>query len=419
MTIPGPEGGASLEHDPLDTITELSKQYGGIVRLDSDAVLITSAEIAEEILVKKPGSFRKGRAAQRMAEVFGRGTLLLEGDAWRQRRRLVQPAFSRERIEALGGPVYERTVAHMAAWPRSVDLREVLLPLFMDLTVRNLFKQDVTGRMRTLVDGWKVLFNHLSNRFGEQSTSPQVDEARRTVDEIVWDLIAARREQGDDGSLLARLVAARDEDGSAMTDQELRDEVMTLFVGGYETSTTAAMFALGLLAQHSDIAAAHVAEVDSVCKGQMPEFSHLAELSLNRQILEETMRLFPPSWLFTREAIEDETIGGHRINAGSQLLVSPWGIHRSEVYWAEPERFDPTRFTPNAVRLRHRLAWIPFGGGPRKCLGSHYAMVELQLVLATVVQRLRIALDTQEPIEAAAAIGLRPSEPLHARVSVR
>lgn len=397
---------------PLNLASILQLAGDGFTRLADDVFLVSDPVVIEEILVRKPGLFHKGRTAQRMVEILGRASLLLEGDAWRQRRRLVQPAFRREHIDAIQRTVVERTEAHIATWSGTFDLREPLLTLFMDLTVANLFKLDVTGRMQELVTAWRLLFAHMSNRFADQDMPPEVSAARDTIDEVLWSLIRERRAKGHDGSLLSMLIEARDEDGTGLSDQELRDEVMTLFVGGYETSATAMLFALGLLSRHPDVARRHLAEVTAQCGDRPVTAADLAGMPLNRHIIEETMRLFPPSWLFTRELVQDATIAGQAVAAGTQFLISPWAVHHDASIWPNPEGFDPDRFevTPR------KMTWIPFGGGPRKCLGSHYALIELQVILTTLVRKVRLELEPGVVIAPEARLGLWPREPLRMRV---
>ncbi|MFO7565325.1 MAG: cytochrome P450 [Enhygromyxa sp.] len=410
MIPSGPQKPVALEHETLATLRALAAEYGGIVTVGPKVYLVTDPDLIEEILVARPGNFKKGRSAQRMAAFLGRGSLLLEGEAWRKRRRLVQPAFSRTRLESMGPMVVAVTEAHLSTWSDRIDAHEAFVALLMDLTVRHLFNQDVVDEMHQLVTAWKVLYAHMSNRFIDLDPSTEVLEARRQVDDILWRLITRRREHGDDGSLLARMVTARDDDGSRMTDEELRDEVMTLFVGGYETGATAMTFTMAFLSKHGDVAARHLEEVRGRCGERAVDYPDLAAMPLNYWILQESMRLAPPSWMITREMIEGDTVGGYELEAGSQLLISPWVVHRDPRWWPEPERFDPDRFAPEMSASRPRMAWMPFGGGPRKCLGFQLALIELQLILATLVRRVKLTLIAEELIPVA-RLGLGSTEP--------
>lgn len=410
MMPPGPPNAVALQTDTLTTLRALASEYGGLVTVAPGVFLVSEPDIIEEILVVRPNNFQKGRAAQRMASFFGRGSLLLEGEAWRKRRRLVQPGFSRARLEAMGPMVVSVTETHLSTWPEQVDAHQAFVALLMDLTVRNLFNQEVSEEMHDLVGAWGVLFEHMSNRFEDIEPSSAVLEARHRVDDILWRLIARRRSEGDDGSLLGRMVTARDDDGSMLSDEELRDEVMTLFVGGYETGATALTFTAAALSNHPGLAEQHRAEVRAQCGERAADYPDLGAMPLNGWILQESMRLAPPSWMFTRELIESDTFCGYDFDAGSQFLISPWVVHRDPRWWPVPERFDPARFDPGLAATRPRMAWIPFGGGPRKCMGFQLALIELQLILATVVRRVKLTLVADELIPVA-RLGLGSTEP--------
>jgi len=393
----------------LDRVIELAGD--GLTCLgDGEAWLVSDPELIQTLLVSKATHLRKGRAAQRMAGVLGRGSLLLDGAEWRDRRRLVQPAFKRNQIAAIHSTVVERTRIHAQRWIRRgrQDLRPALLSLFVELTVANLFKTDVTGQVAELIDAWEALFGFLSDRFVDKEMPPEIVEARQTIDTVLWRLIREKRAAGDDGSLLSLLIAARDAEGGQLSDQELRDEVMTVFVGGYETSATALLFTLALLSRHPDIARRHRAEVGALCGDRPVTGGDLGALQLNRNILRESMRLFPPSWLFTREVVEPVQLREHVIPPGTQLLISPWAVHHSGRLWPNPEGFDPDRFDASVAPM----TWIPFGGGPRKCLGSHYALAELQVMLATLVRVARFELAPGTVLVPEARLGLMPARPI-------
>lgn len=395
---------------PLNLTTVLDLAGDGLTALGDDAVLVSDPALIEQILVSDFRSFRKGRAAQRMAGMLGRGSLLLDGDDWKQRRRLVQPAFKKRQIEAIYDAVVERTVDHANRWIRvgRQDLRPALLSLFVELTVHNLFKASVDERMGELIDAWETIFAFLADRFVDKEVPLEVEDARQTIADTLWELIGEKRRTGDDGSLLAMLIAARHEDGGQLTDQELRDEVMTIFVGGYETSATALLFALGLLSRHPDVARRHRAEVGARCGDRRVQGADLPAMTLNRNIVSETMRLFPPSWLFTREATTDIVLRDTVLPAGTQVLISPWAVHHDRELWPNPEGFDPDRFDQPVTPM----SFIPFGGGPRKCLGSHYATAELQVMLATLVRVARFELAPGVGLVPEARLGLMPASPI-------
>jgi cytochrome P450 len=410
MMPPGPKEPVALQHDTLATLLALAREHGGIVTVAPGVYLISDPDTIEQILVERPSKFHKGRTAQRMVAFFGRGSLLLEGEAWRKRRRLVQPGFSRARLEAMGPMVVAVTEKHISSWSAELDVHRAFVAMLMDLTVRNLFNQEVDQEMHDLLGAWELIYAHMSRRFEDIEPPPAVLDARRRVDEILWKLIARRRSQGDDGSLLGHMIAARDDDGSMLSDEELRDEVMTLFVGGYETSATALTFTTAFLAKHPEIAQRHLDEVRARLGDRAVDFPDLAAMPYNGWVLQESMRLAPPSWMFTRELIEADTFGGYEFAQGSQFLISPWIVHHDPRWWPEPERFEPARFEPALAATRPRMAWIPFGGGPRKCMGSNLALIQMQLILATLVRRVKLTLVADELIPVA-RLGLGSTQP--------
>lgn len=425
--------------DPLRTLPALRARYGGLVRLGPiggvPLYLVADPELVKHVLIDHQKNYRKGRAAQRMRPILGDGLLLLEGEPWRRHRRLVQPAFHKKKIAELGaafvaaadgaierlGPRIERGEAF--------DAREEMIELAMGLTIRNLFKAE-PGELRGLIEAWGDLYAELSaSRFSLLDRfRPSARRARSrlnaslrivhgALDAIVRDRRANPR---DDGSVLAMLLASQDEEtGARLSDGELRDEVMTLFVGGYETTSNALGFSLALLAKHPEVAARHHAELDRVLDGATPGVEHLAELPLNRAIIDEAMRLFPPSWVITREALEPDVVGGYDIEPKAQLLLSCYVIHRDPMVWPDPERFDPDRFLPEGAKTRHRFAHFPFGGGPRLCVGDQYALTEAQLVLARFGQRLDLRVAAGGEIAAHAGVGLRPLHPLRIHATRR
>jgi cytochrome P450 len=410
MIPPGPAHPVSLQDITLQTLESLAHDHGGIVTVRPQIYLISEPALIEEILVARPGSFRKGQNIQRVAAFLGRGLLALDGDEWRRHRRLIQPAFGHSYLEAMGPNIVSLTESHIAQWPAEFDAHKVFVELLMQITMRNIFQLQVTAEIRDLMESWEVLFAHLgNNRFAEQGPPPAVDEAKQRVDEILRALISRQRSAGADGSLLGRLVTARDDGGSGLNDDELCAEVMTLFVGGYETGATALTFAVGFLSTHPDVAARHLAEIAGHLGTRAATYSDLASMPLNHAVLQETLRLAPPSWMFTRELIDDGRVGKYELEAGSQLLISPWVVHHDPRWWPDPHRFIPERFAADASQ-RPRMSWIPFGAGPRKCLGSQLAMIELQLILATLVRKVQLKL-VEPPLVPVAKLGLGSTTP--------
>lgn len=415
--VPGPwalpvlGGMLQLRKDPLARVLALRARHGGFVRLGPlgrrAVYLVTDPAAVRHVLLDHHKNYQKGLNARRLRPILGSGSLLLEGETWRRRRRLVQPAFHKQKIASLTHAFVGATDELVERWgPRAtVDAREEMLRLTMGLTLRNLFASDAST-LHELVDAWQTIYASLGARRLPWQRDERLATALATVHRILDARIAAARP--DDGTVLAMLVQARDEQG-ALTERELRDEVMTLFVGGYETSSNALAFSLAHLAAHPAHAARQLAELAPL-GGRAPTVDDLPALPYTRAILEETLRLYPPSWMITREALADDVIAGYPIRRGAQLLISSYGVHHAPELWPDPERFHPERFLDG--RDRPRFTWFPFGGGPRICLGDQYALTEMQLVLARIAQRCTLALAPGTRIAARAQIGLRPRDPL-------
>ncbi len=432
IRAPGPPalpligGMLQLRGDPLARIVELHARYvASFVHLGAlgrhNVFLLTDPAVIRHVLSDNHKNYKKGAGAQRLAPVLGTGSLLLEGEHWRRRRRLIQPAFHKQHIASLGNAFVEETDAMLDRWRAaggSIDARTEMLGLTMRLTLRNMFHATPTS-LESLISAWYVLYDELSSSRRSIARLPawvptkqrkRVHGALATINRVLAELIEERTRE-DDGSLLATLIRARGESGDrALTPKELRDEVMTIFVGGYETSSNALAFTVALIAEHPEIAARYRAEIDRVLGGRPPTAADLDDLQLGRAIVQESLRMYPPSWMITREAIGDDVIAGFPITAGSQLLVSAYGVHYAPEVWATPRRFDPDRFLADAQPPR--FSFLPFGGGPRVCLGEQYAMVEIQLALARLVQRVELRPERTGQIEAEAHIGLRPRNPL-------
>jgi cytochrome P450 len=234
--------------------------------------------------------------------------------------------------------------------------------------------------------------------------------AHRTLDQVVHGIIAQHRQQNTDtGDLLSMLLVVRDEEtGQGMNDQQVHDEVMTLLLAGHETVSIALTWTWYLLSQHPAVERRLHTELDEVLAGQTPRVDHLVKLSYTRMVIEEALRLYPPAWIFGRKALADDEIGGYFIPANSMIVLSPYVTHRHPAFWEDPEVFDPERFAPERSASRPHYAYFPFGGGPRLCIGSNFALMEMQLILATIAQRHKLRLVPGRPVEPEALLSLRP-----------
>ncbi len=366
-----------LGSDPLATLVSAQKQQMDLVPLGDGHHIVTHPRIIEQILVSNARAFVKGQASRRLEQVFGASSLLLEGDAWKARRRILQPALSREHINAFRPTVISKTKMHVQSWKGDFDLWDASLALFMDLTLTNLLGSDVPD-VSKLVQAWNELYTIVTSlRFGE---SVSETEPLDYIQSRLWNLVEEKRDKPDDGSMLSRLVR------TTLDNEQIKSELITIFVGGYETSAAALSFSIALLSRLSD--------------DERNAFTL-------RHCLAESLRLYPPSWLLVRAALPKHGLDG--VDVDDQLLISPFAIHRDARYWASPETFDPSRF----LSKPESCTWIPFGEGPRKCLGANYALLELEWVVETIFGETR--LEVMTPIEACAHVGLRPPQPFVCR----
>jgi cytochrome P450 len=410
---PGPRRGfplaalAAFRRDPLAFLERVHREHGDVAawRFGRRRVyLLAHPELVRDVLVTRHRNFIKSRALQRARVILGHGLLTSEGDFHLRQRRLAQPAFHRERIAALGEQMVGFAGQTADAWRAGVemDLPREMNRLTLAIAGKTLFGADVQAEAdeigSALTDALEA-FKRLTNPLGPLldklplPTTLRVRRASERLDATIYRMIAARRASGEDrGDLMSMLLAARDEegDGGGMTDLQLRDEVLTLFLAGHETTATALSWTWHLLAQHPEVEAKLHAELSAALAGRGPAASDLPRLAYTRAVLAESMRLYPPAWTIGREPKEEFEAGGYRIRAGTVVLVSPWLMHRDPRWWPDPLCFDPDRWTPEREAEQPRFAYFPFGGGPRKCIGEGFAWTEGILVLATLAQRWKL-----------------------------
>ena len=368
--------------------------------------LVNKPEYIEHVLLKNHQNYVKSAAARNiLGPILGNGLLLSEGAFWRRQRGIAAPAFHHKRIEGFVDTMRAETEAMLANWAgrqEPFDVAADMMALTLTIIARTMFAMDVSHEVepvRRLMD--EVIRQPLSllDLFGLPQWLPRGHSkafraAVTAFDALVARLVAERRAQGvDHGDLLSMLLAARDpETGEGMSERQLRDEILTIFLAGHETTANALSWCWSLLAQHPEVEAKLHAELDQVLGGRAPRFTDLARLKYTRMVFEEALRLYPPVHGVSRTAIGEDRLGGVRIPPGAVLLISLYVTHRNPTLWPDPDRFDPERFTPEAVAARHRFSYLPFGGGPRICIGNGFALAEAQVILATIAQRHRLRL---------------------------
>lgn len=433
-SAPGPQGWLALKmmselrRDSWGLLLKLIQQYGDVVRFQVLAwplFLIAHPDHIKYILQEKYLQYNKDVFDYRLLKQFlGNGLLTNEGDSWLRQRRLMQPAFHRQRIAAFDGLMAETTLAHMQRWePHAqnhtpLDMAVEMMRLTLHIVCKAFFSVDVTDETDTIGSAFSMVNRHLT----QQSSSPFVPlslptpgnlrfrSAVHALDSVVHEIIRQHREQntGTD-DLLSMLLQVRDaETGEGMNDQQVHDEVITLLLAGHETTANALSWTWYLLSQHPDVEQRLHDELQNVLAGRLPTSEDLPQLSYTHMVVQEAMRLYPPSWIISRNAVVEDSIGGYTIPAHAPILLLPYVTHRHPDFWPDPERFDPERFTPEQVATRPRYAYVPFGGGPRQCIGNTFAMTEAQLILATIAQQYRAALVPGQTVSPEPLITLRP-----------
>jgi cytochrome P450 len=385
-------------------------------------VLLNSAELAHQMLVEQAEAFEKPAILRVLAgPVLGNGLLTSANSFHRRQRRMVAPAFQHRRIAAYADIMADYAEHIQELWPAgaTVDVSREMMRLTLWIVGKTLFDADVLGEAEELGHALDIALRNFNSQLSAFVPVPPTWPTPRNrrsaraierLDETVYRIIRERRAKGDDrGDLLSMLLQTRyEDDGSLMTDQQVHDEAMTLFLAGHETTANALAWSWYLLAQHPSIYARMRAEVQEMLGNRTPEYADLQKLPYSLQVLKEAMRLFPPAPAIGREAARDVELGGHRIPAGTTVVISPYALHRRPDYFPHPERFDPDRWTPENEATLPRHAYLPFGGGPRICIGNHFALMEGHIVLATLAQRVRFELVGRQRIVPEPLITLRP-----------
>ena len=428
--------GRVMRRDPLAFVTALAREYGDVVCMRMGpihAYLLHHPDGVKHVLQDNNQNYVKGPIIGRVKALFGEGLFTSEGDFWRRQRRLAQPAFHRERIAGFADTMVRRTTERLARWEPAVDRGEPIEvaremnALTLTIAGETLFARDLSGEAANAGRALAVALEALALRAMSYVVPPiwlptarnrAFRGAATTLDTLVYEIIDGRQRAHETGTdLLGMLMAARDEDtGEGMSRRQLRDEVMTFLLAGHETTAVALAWTWYLLAKHPEIAEQARAEVIGHLGDRPPTTADLPHLPLARMVVDEAMRLYPPVWGVGRQAIAADRIGDYDIPAGAIVNLSPWVTHHHPALWSDPERFDPERFRPGVERTRPRFAYFPFSGGPRLCIGEGFALMEMQLVVALVLQRYRLALVDDRPVVPETTLTLRPRGGLVMRV---
>ena len=426
-----------MGRDPLAFLSSLRNTYGDIARVPlggETLYLFSHPDLVRDVLVTNHKNFHKGRGLERAKNLLGEGLLTSEGEYHLRQRRLAQPAFHRQRVSAYGATMSAYAAIRRERWRAGteIDVHQEMMALTLAIVGKTLFDADVeheaaeigaalTTTFESFNFGFFLPFGELLERLPFPATL-RFKKARARLDATIYRLIEERRQAGlDRGDLLSMLLLAQDTegDGTGMSDLQLRDEAMTIFLAGHETTANALTWTLYLLSQHPEVEQRIHAEIDAALGRRLPSADDLAVLPYTRMVLAESMRLYPPAWIVGRRAIGAFEANGYSIPARSIVLLCQYVMHRDERWFPEPDRFDPDRFLPVRQAERPKFSYFPFGGGPRVCIGEQFAWMEGVILLATIVQRWKLRLVPDHPVALQPIITLRPKHGMRMRVEPR
>jgi cytochrome P450 len=429
--------GLQMLHDPLGTLQRIFREYGDIVRIPiaSDSrIFLNHPDYIEQVTVIQQSKFHKSKLTKDVTgRLLGEGLLISEGDFWRRQRRLAQPAFQRNRINEYAATMVESAETHSRKWQDSEerDIAQEMMALTLDIAVRTLFGTTLPGEARKVGRSLEFLMRYSLRRnrspfkLPEKWPTPANRRAEREIqflDSLVYRIIDERKKLGDaseHNDLLSLLMAAMDEDGSQMTAKQLRDEIMTLFTAGHETTALTLSWAWYLLSKNPSAEARLYEELRDVLTGRLPSIADLGQLPYLRGVVNEALRLYPPAYILARTSIAPCTIGGYELPAGSTVVFSQWITHRDARFFNDPDAFIPERWLDGLEDRLPAGAYFPFGDGPRRCIGQNFALMEVVLVLATIAQKFQFRLVPGQKIVPDPLVTLRPRNGIRMRIDAR
>jgi cytochrome P450 len=440
LHAPGPNSLFTLafirfRQNPLGFLQNLTHRYGDFTRfnmLNRQMFFANHPDYIRDVLVTQNSNFVKGRALQKAKRILGSGLLTSEGDTHHRQRRLVLPAFHRQRIASYGSVMVEHAMLLSDSWEdgETVDICQEMTRLTLGIVAKTLFDANVGKEADEIGEAMTVIlemFNLLMYPFAELLETlplPMVQrykKMRERLDSTIYRIINERRKSGvDRQDLLSMLLLAQDEqDGGRMTDAQVRDEVMTLFLAGHETTANALSWTFYLLSQNPGAETKLHAELDAVLGSRAPTNEDIVRLQYTEMVVSESMRLFPPAWGIGRRSLTDQMIGRYLIPADSIVLLSPFVTQRDSRFFPEPGRFKPERWSAASKASVPQFSYFPFGGGSRRCIGEGFAWAELILVLATLSTRWRMRLDQSQEVEPQALFTLRPRNGIRMKLARR
>lgn len=428
---PGPKGyplfGSVFEPrgDSIGYLTRCTREFGDIVFfrfLGVPACFVNRPDYIESVLVTQNNNFVKSKDYRAMRRVLGNGLLLSEGEFWRRQRKLIQPAFHQQRITAYADIMTGYSERMLASWSdgQTLDIHAAMMHLTLSIVAKTLFDADVSREAEDVDAALIVLMGKFLRQAGlalllpswvPLPTSQILKRAVSRLDNVIYRIIEQRRASGQlSGDLLSVFLQLQDDEGVGMTDRQLHDEIMTLFLAGHETTANVLSWTWFLLGQNPEVEERLTAELARVLDGKIPTPAHLPQLVYTDMVLRESMRLYPPVWVIGRRALAPFRLGEFELPADTNVLISQLILHKDARYFPQPARFDPDRWSasnPRAASLP-RFAYFPFGGGPRVCIGAGFAMMEAALLLATIAQQFQIQIAPEQKVNMQPTVTLRP-----------
>jgi len=434
--IPMVEAMFKAQHDALGTLTGLTRTYGDLMHIGTGPYhlyVVNHPDFVYEVLVRQADKFHKPRRLARpIASFLGNGLLISEDEFWKRQRRLMQPAFHHRRIDTYGQVMVGCITEMLNRWQRGqvYDIEAEMMKLTLPIVTQNLFGADVLDTARHVAHAVEVI-QKVSYQQGQAKIAaipewlplPAYNEKRQAtqlLNQIVYRIIReARLKVEDKGDLLSLLLAARDDQGQQMSEEQVRDEVMTLLLAGHESTANAITWMWYLLAQHPAVESKLHDELDTVLDGRPPAVVDLQQLPYTQMVVKEALRLYPPAWALPREPVEDVMLGGFKIRKGSLVAAIVYLIQRDGRFFDAPDEFKPERFANDGEKRFPRMAYIPFGSGPRLCIGNAFALMAMQLTLATIGQRLRLSLAPDQEVALDPLLTLRPRYGMRMKITER
>jgi cytochrome P450 len=441
---PGPKGLPitgnllAFRKDPLHFLLQAQRDYGDVVHIrfgpKRHVYLISDPEQIKEILMTKQKSFHKARGLQTAKAVVGEGVLTSEGDTHLRQRRLMQPSFRKDRVNRYGEPMVELTEEMLAAWQDGQErsITDDMMELTLNIITRTMFgtslKEGLDGIGHAVEVGMKYVSNKATSIIDFPDSIPtksslEFKQSAKVLNDVIYGMIEQRRKSQDESreDLLSTLLAARDEEnGKGMTDEQVRDEVMTIFLAGHETTANTLSWTWYLLSNHPEVERKMWMELDEVLQGRKVKSADIEQLPYLQQIIWESMRLYPAVWAINREVVEEVEIGGQLYKPGDTLMMSQYVMHRKPKYYEQPEQFKPERFAGDLLKSIPSFAYFPFGGGPRVCIGNQFALMEAALIIATIARRYKLRMAPDHPeVTLEPLVTLRPKQGLRMTVAAR